>query len=179
MMDTSIPSNDPTTLKAFDMAVAISEEALNKQLDLLYHTPVKPLPLPEPGTTQPAQEYLIQRAVRMHYPETGPDGEEIESDAGIDGWIAPPAITIHARDKMSSTVTLKFIPNPDPNATGDLNTSYVYQQIVRNKEGKKVIEDKKININNWTISWDCDLRATNIQAVQEGMCTISIREWHS
>ena len=167
-MDTSIPSNNPATLKAFDMAVAISEEALNKQLDLLYHTPVNPLPLPEPGTVPPLQEYLIQRNVRMHYPKINADGTEGDSDEGIDGWIAPPAITIHARDKMSSTVTLKFIQNPDPNASGDLNTYYLYEEIVRNKEGKKVVEDKKININNWTVSWDCDLRPANIQGIQEG-----------
>ncbi|KAK3347248.1 hypothetical protein B0T25DRAFT_584270 [Lasiosphaeria hispida] len=56
----------------------------------------------------------------------------------------------------------------------DLNTYYVYQQIVKNKEGKKVIEDKKLNINNWTISWDCDLRATNIQAVQEDLLALAL-----
>lgn len=179
-----LPSNDPTTLRAFDMAVAISEEALNKQLDLLYHTPVKTLPLPQPGTTQPKQEYLIKHDVSMHYPETDPDGNVILNEdgsalmsaSGIDGWIAPPTITINPRSKMSSTVTIKFIKNPDPNATGNVDTTYTYLQIVG-----RTVQEKKIIINDWSISWDCDLKSTEIQAIQEGeslLCPAALETCH-
>jgi hypothetical protein len=164
-------SADPTTLRAFDMVVAISEDAINKQLDLLYNTPAETLPLPQPGTQQPTQKFLLSHAVSMHYPILGldgkpklnPDGTPKISKTGIDGWIAAPKVKINSRKNLSATVILTFIKNPDPNATGNVDTTYS----TYDGEGEDA-ELVTLNIDNWSVSWDADLSSTDIQKIEEG-----------
>jgi hypothetical protein len=173
-------SADPATLRAFDMVIAISEDAINKQLDLLYNTPVTTLPLPQPGTQQPKQDYLISHAVSMHYPILGldgkpklnPDGTPKISKTGIDGWIAAPKIKINSRKNLSSTVILTFIKNPDPNATGNVDTTYTTYE----GEGEDA-ELVTLNIDNWSVSWDADLSSADIQAIEESKsgCTCQLQ----
>jgi len=80
------PSSDTSTLLGFDMALGISERAINDQLALLYKTPRVVLPLPKPTETPPPTSYLIERRVNMNYRVLDMSGNIAKNDDGTDMW---------------------------------------------------------------------------------------------
>ncbi|TKX20950.1 hypothetical protein C1H76_6801 [Elsinoe australis] len=167
-----LPSNDTNSLKGFDLVLSITEPAINNQLELLYNTPIKPVPLPQPGTTQPTPDYLINHALELHPPmmekdmltyKKNPDGTVKYSKGGVVGWIAAPSIKLNPRKSLSSTVTLKFIQNPDPK--NGLNLDSVYRRWVAPEEEEGYWAET--NISGWSFSWDADLSSKEIQTMQE------------
>lgn len=174
----STPSNNETTLKAFDMVLAISEEAINNQLELLYNTPAKSVPLPVPGTSQPVTDYLIKRDVSMHAPEYLPDGslvtfqpphpkagEIMLREDGVDGWIYPPRVELLPRKSLKAQLFLKFRSNPNPNPGSDEPTKSVYTYWVgRGRNSQK----HEVELDEWSVSWEADLSSEDIHSLQEG-----------
>ena len=83
---TTYPSSDASTLLGFDMALGISEKAINDQLALLYKTPRVVLPLPTPTENQPPTSYLIERKVDMSYRVLDASGNVVLNDDGTEMW---------------------------------------------------------------------------------------------
>ncbi|KAI0402759.1 hypothetical protein F4802DRAFT_599720 [Xylaria palmicola] len=89
------------TISGFDIVLSLSEEAINKQLQKLYDTPVddnKPLPPPleidKFGTLEPTK-YLINRRLSVHFlneKQTRLQGKRVNRRDGIDAYINCPKV---------------------------------------------------------------------------------------
>ncbi|KAF2001296.1 hypothetical protein P154DRAFT_575362 [Amniculicola lignicola CBS 123094] len=159
------PSDNPGTLKGFDMLLAISQPAINDQLRFLYDTP-KEDSLPIPGTSM-IQDYLISHKISMHTPlideETNAlmldeQGSVLYDKCGVDGWISCPAVTI--QENGVTRVQFSFIFSSEaPEGTGD--TLYTYRSIGR--YGNTILKTR--SLTGWKVSWEADLRVQEIDSM--------------
>lgn len=152
----------PGTIAEFDIILSISEEAINRQLNLLYDKKIEIDDLPVPTEVEnaapaaPAQ-YLINHDLEIHLKDE--DGE-LDMTAGISGHIKCPKIS--------------FTDVPAPNDFRTARMSFTFERVegiekpdstyTRWVKGKP----KSTPINGWTMSWLVKLGRNDIQNVMEG-----------
>ena len=103
-------SNMEGTLAGYDIVLAVSEEAVNAQLDKLYKTPITRGPLPPPTelpnyAPAPQAKYLINHDMSLHeMKKSKKTGLMEKSKEGIDAHIECPRIRFRPRGKVHSTM---------------------------------------------------------------------------
>jgi hypothetical protein len=154
---------DLGSIAGYDLVLAISEEAINHQLQLLYDHEIPsddlPPPIPIAGAAPPHQaNYLINHNLSIHLKD--PDTGEV-LPTGIDGHIACPKISFPAATNYRlAQVTITF--KRDENVAVP-DSIYTYWDV----SGMQP-KIKKENINGFTMSWQVDLARQDIQDVQKG-----------
>lgn len=164
----------PGTIAEYDVVLSISEEAINRQFELLYKTPVDKLALPPPpgmeergAAPPPPSKYLINHDLEIHIAAPMPGGKsDIDYDEGIFGHIKPPRVSFkESGSENKARVTLEFERVESFNDE-DKKDSIFAQWVGRGPNAK--IEST--TINGWTMSWDVRLGQTNIQDIMTGEC---------
>lgn len=106
------------SLAEHDMILSISEEAINRQFQLLYNKPIhddKSLP-PPPGTelssgavTAPAQ-YLINHDLWIYRQYTNKSKQlAFDNQTGIFAHIKSPKISLQTDEANTATITFEFV----------------------------------------------------------------------
>jgi hypothetical protein len=161
----ALPAGDTDlgSIAGYDLVLAISEEAINHQLQLLYDHEIpsddlSPPTLVDGAAPPPQANYLINHNLSIHLKD--PDTGEV-LPTGIDGHIACPKISFPADpNHRLAQVTITF--KSDEKATVH-DSIYTYWDV----SGMQP-KIKKQNINGFTMSWQVDLTRQDIQDVQKG-----------
>jgi hypothetical protein len=152
----------PGTIAEFDIVLSVSEEAINKQLNLLYIKEIKSDDLPVPTKVKNAApaapaKYLINHDLEIHLEDE--DGE-LDMEAGISGHIKCPKIS--------------FTDVPAPNDFRTARMSFTFEQVKDATKPDSTYsrwvkgKPKRTPINGWTMSWLVKLGRKDIQNVMEG-----------
>ena len=178
---------DTGTVGGYDAMVSISNEAILRQLEVLYDTEVKPYVVGGP-------KYLIDRELHLH--ETLDSGKP--SRKGIDGYISCPQILLnpaHATTGAASQTariafkfrqgTKKEIERIQKEAEAaekqkksedqkavSTPTDSLYTYLKTNDD--ETTELKTATINRWEMSWDVLVTEKEVPDVMSGMSRISI-----
>ncbi|KUJ19605.1 uncharacterized protein LY89DRAFT_496240 [Mollisia scopiformis] len=158
----------PGTLAEYDIILSISEEAINRQFQILYDKKIDEkggaLP-PPPGMEQdgvappPPSKYLINHELEIHLAEEGLSGQpEIDYESGIIGHTKCPKVSFK-----------------DSGTSNKGRISFEFERVETAKEpdsvfkywvGKgKAAETRSQVINGYTMSWEVNLGQKNIQDI--------------
>ena len=179
-------SEDSDTLRGYDMVVSISEDAINKQFQYLWETPIPPKLVPKPVSlagfeAPPRAKYYINHDISIHArqyrtyeslsaalrPKERPANGLIPftlSD-GIDGHILAPTVSFCAqgdksRDFRSVRITLKFFRDETaPDGLKDSTITYF---------DKYLRIDCKAVINDCTVTWLANIGSADIENIMDG-----------
>jgi hypothetical protein len=173
---------DTGTVGGYDAMVSISNEAILRQLEVLYETEVKPYVAGGP-------KYLIDRELHLH--ETLNSGKP--SRRGIDGYICCPQILLNpthattgaasqtarigfkfrqgtekevARIKKEAEAAEKKKKPEDQKAVFiPTDSLYTYQNMIDDD----TMEWESVPINGWEMSWDVLVTEKEVPDVMSGM----------
>lgn len=160
----------PGSLAEYDIILSISEEAINRQFDLLYKKKIPDggaLP-PPPGmeaegvASPPPAKYLINHDLEIHIADEGLTGEaEIDYEAGIFAHIKCPKVSF----KDSGTSNKGRIMFEFEGVEGAKEPDSLFRYWVG--KGKNA-ETRSQNINGYTMSWEVNVGQHNIQDIAAG-----------
>lgn len=152
----------PGTIAEFDIVLSVSEEAINKQLRLLYEKKIDdddlPIPTEVEGAAPAAQaKYLINRDIEIHIKDE--DGE-LDMQEGLSAHIKCPKISFTdvpaPNDFRTARMSFTF-----ERVEGAANPDSTYTRWVKGKT-------KSDPINGWTMSWLVTIGRKDINNVMEG-----------
>jgi hypothetical protein len=164
---------DPGTLAGYDQLISISQEAVNRQLKILYLTEVDP-PIPNGPT------HLINHEMHFHAKTATRSGKTITSRDGLEGYVCCPQIDFSggtisdSADKYRmAVIKFKFRKledwelDDDDKAKGKRADSVlIYKQLADQDEyGNDIYEFPEVIINGWEISWVAQIDKQDIQNV--------------
>lgn len=149
---------DAGTLGGFDLALAISQEAVNVQLEKLYETEVE---APVPG----GPKYLIDREFHLHKVITTKSGERKAARAGLDAFVYCPKIDFQGDNQSTSgiaRVIYKFRKAvPGEVSSEDLKAGVLEDSVIRyqvpddvDDEGNTTYKPATKVVNDWEMSWE-------------------------
>jgi hypothetical protein len=152
----------PGTLAEFDIVLSISEEAINRQLRLLYDKKIDDDDLPVPteieGLAPAAQaKYLINHDLEIH---TRNDHGETNMEGGISGHITCPKIS--------------FTDVPSPNDFHTARISFQFECVEGAAKPNSTYTEwsnmmpRRTTIDGWTVSWLVEIGRKEINNVMEG-----------
>ena len=168
-------SDGPATLAGYDIVLAISEEAVNAQLQKLYETRITRGPLPPPGkpkkfASAPQATHLINHDFVLHEMVLHKKKQTWEeAKHGIDGHILCPRI--------------RFRPRKDADAKMQFRSAFVEITFMRDESASEGKQDSILKywdvqssppeltdvvINDYTMSWQVDVMQEHIKNVMEG-----------
>jgi hypothetical protein len=161
---------EPGSIADYDIVLSISEEAINRQLQLLYNKPVggsadlpPPIPTPNSAAAPPPQsEYLINHELVIHLKD---DDGNVDEKSGIKGHVECPTVKFTnvgtGSGSPSARISYKF--KSDPSA-GDAADS-VFNYWSGFGPSAKL---KSLNINGFTMFWQANLQRADIMDVMKG-----------
>jgi hypothetical protein len=159
------------TLAGFDAALSISNEAINKQLEILYDTPVS-----RPVTGGP--KHLIDHELHLHDMVMTTDNTMVPSPNGLDAYICCPKMLLNPDSKPSGDasqtvrVAIKFrkaesseISDQDKLDHKDEDSWFSYNVV--NKFGQNA--SQRIEINGWELTWEGIVKTKTMADVMTGI----------
>lgn len=163
-------SDRPGSLAGYDIVLAISEEAVNAQLEKLYCTPITRGPLPRPSKLPgfaplPQSKYLINHALSIFRMLEDDDGRPVKAQNGIDGYIECPRIRFRSRDDdkdktyRHAHVELTFKRDDE-----DKKDSVLHHWVI-GAAGPRL---KRQTINGYTLSWQVRVSQEDVSKIMEG-----------
>lgn len=174
----------PGSLADYDIVLSISEEAINRQLGLLYSKKITttgnpddlppPTPLEGGGAAAPST-YLINHDLEIHVTDTT---GELDKKTGIFGHIECPTVSftnVKQNDHRRVRVSFKFkrdeskvepavVDPKDVVPSIDCKDSMFWYWVVK---GRTAIPTPQI-INGWTMSWEARIGRRDIQDIMQG-----------
>ncbi|EPS34735.1 hypothetical protein PDE_09699 [Penicillium oxalicum 114-2] len=168
---------DAGTLGGFDLALAISQEAVNVQLEKLYDTEVE---APVPG----GPKYLIDHEFHLHSVVVTKKQERKVSRKGLDAFVYCPKIDFQGDTQSSSgiaRVTYKFrraLPgevSAKDLAAGVLEDSVIRYQIADDidENGNTIYINAEKIINEWEMSWEAVVTKKEMKDVMNSIIQAS------
>ena len=159
------------SLAEHDIILSVSEEAINRQFQLLYNKPIhtdKSLP-PPPGTklpsgavTAPAQ-FLINHDLRIYRQYTDKAKQlAFDNKTGIFAHIKPPKISLQTDEVNTATVTFEFVRVEGAAAPDSEFRSWL-----------GAFPDMEVtaeSINGWTMSWKVRIGEHKFGDIEKGNC---------
>ncbi|KAF3930369.1 hypothetical protein ABW20_dc0108898 [Dactylellina cionopaga] len=161
------------TLQGYDQLVAISQEAIQAQLEVLYNTEIDP-PL------QNGPKYLINHEMHFHEQKMSSKTKKmITLKKGIDAYICCPRVEfggISVTDETDkyrvAVIRFKFraaeeweISDEEARQGRQKNSIFIYEDKDEDDEGNEISIYPEVNINDWEISWEAQIDKKNIQNV--------------
>jgi hypothetical protein len=163
---------DPGTLEGYDQVISISQEAINRQLEVLYQTE---LDQPTPNGAR----HLINHEMHFHKRITEEENEWVE-EQGIDAYVCCPRIelggeTVTDKGERFRVAVIRFKfrqreeweAGEDTEKPRDSILCYEYKRLVRGERPN--LEYPYVIINDWEISWETLIASEDIQSVMEGL----------
>jgi hypothetical protein len=159
----------PGSIADYDIVLSISEAAINRQLQILYNTPISDdssddLPPPtEVANGAPAapSKYLINHDLEIHLKDE--DGN-LDMEAGITAHIDPPTVTFNSfgktNDFRTGRISFKFKKDGSSAAPDSF-----YKYWSGHGPTSKL---KSFNLNGYTMSWLVKFGQHNIGDVMKG-----------
>ena len=154
----SIDSATRGSIAEHDIVISISEEAINRQFDLLYTKLIrenKSLPPPpglklKSGVVTTPSKYLINHDLNIFDIYTDKNGaRKFDPEAGIFGHIKCPTISLKEAESNTARITFEF----QRDATAPIPDSVFKEWVGRGREA----EIKPTTINGWKMSWKVKL----------------------
>lgn len=162
---------DAGTLAGYDQLLSISQEAVQRQLEMLYGTQVEP---PIPG----GPTHLINHEMHFHLKKTLKNGKVVDFKDGIDAYVCCPKIEFGGQsisdevDKYrTAVIRFKFRRAEDWEVGENTHRDsiFTYKEVVdQDEEGRDVTVFHDVVINDWEISWNTLIDKKDIQDVLKG-----------
>lgn len=179
-------SKSEDSLRGYDMVVSVSEDAINKQFQYLWETPIPSRLMPRPSSLtgydklSPAKYYInhdlkiypmLERPYESLPVERRPKDRPtngvvpVRSPYGIEGHILAPTVSFRGEKRGDNVdfrcvrITFKFVR--DETAPEGLQDS-----IIRYHDA--FLGDQKKSINGCTVTWLADISSANIEDYMGG-----------
>ena len=151
----------------YDILVSLSQKQLQRQLDLLYSTPLPSTSLPVPGTTDTTRpkEYLISHQLRLLLPRNskkfpGRVYSDMEREGILGHVLCPEIVLIPGKYR---TVQLKFTFTSVPEA--DVQMPYSANSKLQQLDDGDIYP---IDITGWSFSFEADLSTSRPMDIMKG-----------
>lgn len=162
---------DDGTVAGYDIAIAISQETINRQLAVLYETE-------DDSSPANRRRYLVDHELHLHKKVEDTDTKQLVDDAdGIDAYLCCPQVQVRKSITSSDQVVrvgFKFrkaaegeVTDEQKNA-GRADDSLFTTSVEKRVKGKKELVPEKIILNNWEISWEAVIKTRKIVDVMKG-----------
>ena len=144
------------TIAGFDSVISISQEAINKQLEVLYKTPVK-------NPEKKGPRFLIDHEMHFHRLLKNKTGGFVPSKDGLDAYVSCPIIDFSGdklRDKNERMTTARIsftfrsslqIDGPGPSGVKSI---YFVKEEVVDEDGSTETKYEPKDVTGWTMSWE-------------------------
>ena len=174
----SSDQSTPGTIAEYDIVLSLSEEAINRQFQLLYDKTIDgPAMNPPPGmetegvASPVPSKYLINHHLEIHIAHAMGAGKKpkIDYDEGIFGHIKSPRVSFRdSGTENKGRVVFEF--QRDESVVDVKKQDSLFAQWVGIGRSAEI---EKTNINGWTMSWDVKLGQSNIQNIMTGLFSSS------
>lgn len=167
----NLESTTTGSLAEHDIILSVSEEAINRQFQLLYNKPIhadKSLP-PPPGTKLPSgavtapARFLINHDLRIYRQYTNRERElAFDDKTGIFAHIKSPKISLQTDEVNTATITFEFV-----RVKGAAAPDSEFRSWLGAPPDMEVVAQP---INGWTMSWKVRIGEHNFGDIQKGKC---------
>ena len=164
---------DAGTLHGYDLVIAISQEAIDLQLEKLYGTEVSN---PVPG----GPKFLIDHELHLHEKVPVEGGQMIQLRTGLDAFVYCPKIDLcgDSTQPNNNVAKVKFkFRRAEPGEVtererldGKSEDSILTHEVFKgyDRRGKPDYDEKQEVINEWEISWEATVTKQEIADVLKG-----------
>lgn len=164
---------DEGTLHGYDLVIAISQEAIDKQLEKLYLTEVS-------NPVEGGPKFLIDHELHLHKKFTTDDGQLLTAKTGLDAFVYCPKIDLCGDSTKPNhnvaKVKFKFRRAEPGEVTereklaGKSEDSILTYEVITgyDEEGRTKYDRKYLVVNDWEISWEATVTKEEIVDVLKG-----------